>query len=65
MRGKVETLLGLSEGDPEAARDGDDGCGVVGHTSAVAYSVEGESAMVEGGDELGARSAVTYTLSVF
>jgi hypothetical protein len=65
VRGKVETLLGLIEGDPEGTQDGDDGWGVVGHTSAVAYSVDGEIAMVEGRDELGARSAVAYTLSVF
>jgi hypothetical protein len=63
VKGKVETLLGLREGDPEGARDGDDGYGVVGHTSAVAYSVEGESAMVEEREELGTCSAVTYTLS--
>lgn len=63
MRGKVDTLLGLIEVDPEW--DGDDGWGVVGHTSAVAYSVEGEIAMVEGRDELGATSTVAYTLSVF
>jgi len=25
VRGKVETLLGLTEGDPEGTRDGDDG----------------------------------------
>jgi len=65
VRGKVETLLGLIEGDQEGTRDEDDGWGVVGHTSAVAYSVNGEIAMVEGRDELGARSAVAYTLSVF
>ena len=38
---------------------------MVGYTSAVAYSVDGESAIVEGHDELGARSAVAYTLSDF
>ena len=58
MRGKVETLLGLTEPDP-------DEWGVVGHTSAVANSVEGEIAMVEGRDELGACTTVAYTLSVF
>jgi hypothetical protein len=58
VRGKVETLLGLIEGDPEETRDGE-------HTSAVTYSVDGEIAIVEGRDELGARSAVAYTLSVF
>ena len=59
VRGKVETLLGLIEGNP------DDGWGVVGYTSTVAYSVDGEIATVEGRDELGARSAVAYTLSDF
>lgn len=38
---------------------------MVGHTSAVAYSVDGEIAIVEGRDELDVRSAVAYTLSVF
>lgn len=54
VRGKVETLLGLIEVDQEGVR-----------TSAVAYSVDGEITIVEGRDELDARSAVTYTLSVF
>ena len=65
MRGKLETLLGLIEVDPEGARDGDDGWGVVEHTSAVTYSVEGEIAMDEGRDELEACLTVAYTLSLF
>lgn len=56
MRGKVETLLVLIEGDPDDRQ---------GWSDTPAYSVDGEIVIVKGRDKLGTCSAVVYMLSVF